>query len=60
MSNAPPAMVPTFGKTPMLGENPLAIAIPSAEDAAPFALDIATTAWFDLNANASTDEEMKL
>ncbi len=43
MSNAPPAMVPTYGKTPMLGENPLAIAIPAAEDAAPFVLDIATT-----------------
>jgi LDH2 family malate/lactate/ureidoglycolate dehydrogenase len=44
MSNATPAMIPTYGKTPMLGANPLAIAIPAAEDAAPFVLDFATTA----------------
>jgi LDH2 family malate/lactate/ureidoglycolate dehydrogenase len=44
MSNATPAMLPTYGKTPMLGANPLAIAIPAAEDAAPFVLDFATTA----------------
>ncbi len=43
MSNAVPAMVPTYGTTPMLGANPLAIAIPVAEDAAPFVLDFATT-----------------
>lgn len=44
MSNAVPAMIPTYGTTPMLGANPLAIAIPAAEDAAPFVLDFATTA----------------
>lgn len=44
MSNATPAMVPPYGKTPMLGANPLAIAIPTAEDQPPFVLDIATTA----------------
>lgn len=44
MSNGVPAMVPTYGQTPMLGANPLAIAIPATEDAAPFVLDFATTA----------------
>jgi L-2-hydroxycarboxylate dehydrogenase (NAD+) len=44
VSNAVPVMLPTYGKTPMLGSNPLAIAIPAAEDDAPFVLDIATTA----------------
>lgn len=44
MSNSPPAMLPTYGKTSMLGANPLAIAIPAAEDAAPFVLDMATSA----------------
>lgn len=43
MSNAVPAMVPTYGTTPMLGANPLAIAIPAGEDVAPFVLDFATT-----------------
>jgi L-2-hydroxycarboxylate dehydrogenase (NAD+) len=43
VSNAVPAMLPTYGRTPMLGSNPLAIAIPAAEDDAPFVLDIATT-----------------
>ncbi len=44
VSNDAPAMVPTYGKVPMLGSNPLAIAIPTAEDATPFVLDMATTA----------------
>lgn len=44
VSNAAPAMVPTYGTRPMLGSNPLAIAIPSPEDEAPFVLDMATTA----------------
>lgn len=44
MSNAPPAMLPTYGLEPMLGANPLAIAIPTPEDEAPFVLDMATTA----------------
>lgn len=44
MSNAAPAMVPTYGSSAELGANPLAIAIPAAEDAAPFVLDMATTA----------------
>ena len=43
-SNATPTMVPTYGKDPLLGENPLAIAIPTTEDLAPFVLDIAMTA----------------
>jgi LDH2 family malate/lactate/ureidoglycolate dehydrogenase len=44
VSNAAPAMVPTYGTRAMLGSNPIAIAIPSAEDDAPFVLDMATTA----------------
>lgn len=44
LSNAAPAMIPTYGVKPMLGSNPLAIAIPGAEDDAPFVLDMATTA----------------
>jgi len=43
MSNGSPAMVPTYGKAPALGENPLSIAIPAGEDAPPFVLDMATT-----------------
>jgi L-2-hydroxycarboxylate dehydrogenase (NAD+) len=44
LSNAVPTMIPTYGKTPMLGSNPIAIAIPAPEDDAPFVLDMATTA----------------
>jgi L-2-hydroxycarboxylate dehydrogenase (NAD+) len=44
LSNASPAMLPTYGTRPMLGSNPIAIAIPGAEDEAPFVLDMATTA----------------
>jgi LDH2 family malate/lactate/ureidoglycolate dehydrogenase len=44
VSNAVPAMVPTYGTRAMLGSNPIAVAIPSAEDDAPFVLDMATTA----------------
>ena len=43
-SNAAPVMLPTYGKKPMLGSNPIAIAIPAVEDDAPFVLDMATTA----------------
>src|SRR3972149_5961118 len=43
VSNAAPAMVPTYGTRAMLGSNPIAIAIPSAEDDAPFVLDMSTT-----------------
>ena len=44
VSNGAPAMVPTYGTRAELGSNPLAIAIPSPEDDAPFVLDMATTA----------------
>ena len=44
MSNAAPVMLPTYGTRPMLGSNPLAIAIPTAEGEAPFVLDMSTTA----------------
>jgi len=43
MTNAPtPAMVPTFGRDPILGTNPIAFAAP-AERNPPFSLDMATT-----------------
>ncbi len=44
VSNAVPTMVPTYGTEPLLGSNPIAIAVPSAEDDAPFVLDMSTTA----------------
>lgn len=43
MTNAPwPATVPTFGRKPMLGTNPLSVAAPAAGEA-PFVLDMATS-----------------
>ncbi len=44
ISNSTPAMVPTYGASALVGSNPIAIAIPAAEGAPPFVLDIATTA----------------
>lgn len=42
-TNSPfPAMVPTFGRKPMMGTNPLSLAAPAARHA-PFVLDMATT-----------------
>jgi LDH2 family malate/lactate/ureidoglycolate dehydrogenase len=49
MTNASPLVVPTFGARPMLGTNPIAIAVPtgSGPDAPPLVLDMATStvAW---------------
>jgi LDH2 family malate/lactate/ureidoglycolate dehydrogenase len=43
MTNAPwPATVPTFGRKPMLGTNPLSVAAPAGQEA-PFVLDMATS-----------------
>jgi LDH2 family malate/lactate/ureidoglycolate dehydrogenase len=43
MTNAPwPATVPTFGRKPMLGTNPLSVAAPAGREA-PFVLDMATS-----------------
>ncbi len=43
MTNAPwPATVPTFGKKPMLGTNPLSVAAPAGREY-PFVLDMATS-----------------
>lgn len=42
MSNAPASMVPTGGCKPMLGTNPLSIAIPAGRHT-PFVLDMATS-----------------
>jgi len=42
MTNTEAIMVPTYGKDPMLGTNPIALAMPA--DPYPFSLDCATTA----------------
>lgn len=42
VTNAGPAMLPTFGLQPQLGTNPLAVAVPTTK-APPFVLDMATT-----------------
>ncbi|MSP78887.1 MAG: Ldh family oxidoreductase [Dehalococcoidia bacterium] len=42
MTNAGPQMVPTFGAKPMLGTNPIAVAIPAGHEPH-FVLDMATT-----------------
>jgi len=41
-TNGPRAVVPTFGREPLLGSNPLAFAIPAGSEP-PFVLDFATT-----------------
>ncbi|MGH9322971.1 MAG: Ldh family oxidoreductase [Vicinamibacteria bacterium] len=55
VSNAAPAMIPTYGTTPMLGSNPIAIAIPAAEDEAPYLLDVATT----VSSRASLEDALR-
>jgi len=42
MTNAAPLVVPTFGRTSVLGTNPIAIAVPTALEE-PFVLDMATS-----------------
>lgn len=41
MTNAHPSIAPTFGVTPMLGTNPIAVAVPT-DEAFPFLFDAAT------------------
>ncbi|MEW5721370.1 MAG: Ldh family oxidoreductase, partial [Chloroflexota bacterium] len=43
MTNASPKVMPTFGRKPMLGTNPIAIAAPAGQPR-PFVLDMATSA----------------
>ena len=43
LSATEPLMVPTFGRDPRLGTNPIAVAAPCAEEP-PFVYDAATTA----------------
>lgn len=43
MTNAGPLMVPTFARRPLLGTNPLAVAVPAGRER-PFVLDMASTA----------------
>lgn len=43
MSNTSPSVVPVHGQRSMLGTNPIAIAIPTAEGTSPFVLDISTS-----------------
>mgnify|MGYP001409013464 FL=1 len=42
LSGTPPQVLPTFGAEPRLGTNPIAVAVPTNEEA-PFVLDIATS-----------------
>lgn len=42
MTNATPLLVPTFGRTAMLGTNPLSVAAPAGRER-PFVLDMATS-----------------
>ena len=42
MTSCPPSVVPTFGAEPRLGTNPIAIAVPSRQEA-PFVFDAATS-----------------
>lgn len=43
MSNGPPMVVPSGGREPRLGTNPLAVAIPTAENKSPLVLDMSTS-----------------
>jgi LDH2 family malate/lactate/ureidoglycolate dehydrogenase len=43
MSNSAPIVVPTHGTRSILGTNPFAIAIPTAEGTSPFVLDMSTS-----------------
>lgn len=42
LSGTPPQVLPTFGAEPRLGTNPIAVAVPTNQEA-PFVLDIATS-----------------
>jgi LDH2 family malate/lactate/ureidoglycolate dehydrogenase len=42
MTNSQPLVVPTYGRTAMLGTNPIAVAVPSGRER-PFVLDMATS-----------------
>ena len=42
MTSCPPSVLPTFGAEPRLGTNPIAIAVPTGEEA-PFVFDAATS-----------------
>ena len=44
MTNAGPLVAPSGGRTPMLGTNPIAFAVPTGPDSPPFVLDMATSA----------------
>ncbi len=44
MTNASRLIAPTFGVEPMLGTNPIAVAVPSGSQY-PFVLDMATSTW---------------
>lgn len=41
-TNSAPLVVPTFGRTPVVGTNPIAVAVPAAEER-PWVLDMATS-----------------
>ena len=44
MTNAGPLVTPTGGRTPMLGTNPIAFAVPTGPENPPFVFDMATSA----------------
>ena len=44
MTNSGPLVAPSGGRTPMLGTNPIAFAVPGGPDAPPFVFDMATSA----------------
>ncbi len=43
LTNSRPLVIPTYGRTPVLGTNPISVAVP-AGDRPPFVLDMATSA----------------
>jgi LDH2 family malate/lactate/ureidoglycolate dehydrogenase len=64
MTNASPLVVPTFGARPLLGTNPIAVAVPTGPrpDDPPLVLDMATSAvaWGKIEVARRKGEEIPL
>ena len=43
LTNSQPLVAPTYGRTRLLGTNPIAVAVPAGEGVRPFVLDMATS-----------------